>query len=243
MKAIILSAGQGRRLLPLTAENPKCLLEIGGQSLLEWQLQELTKCGIDQVAVVVGFAAEKVEALIQRQGHGSWVHTIFNPFYSVADNLGSCWVARHDMTEEFILLNGDTLFESSIPQQLLASPRRPVTLVTDSKKTYDADDMKVILDGEKLAKVGKTIPIGETQGESIGMMVFRDEGPKIFRQAVEQGMRRSESLKKWYLSIIDELAQQGVVWTIGIQGLRWAEIDNSADLDQANKLVESLTDC
>ena len=80
MKAIILSAGQGRRLLPLTAENPKCLLQIGGQSLLEWQLQELAKCGVDQVAVVVGFAAEKVENLIQRQGHGGWVHTIFNPF-------------------------------------------------------------------------------------------------------------------------------------------------------------------
>ena len=161
----------------------------------------------------------------------------------MADNLGSCWVARHDMNEEFVLLNGDTLFEFSIPHRLLASPRHPVTLVTDSKGVYDADDMKVILDGEKLAKVGKTIPIGETHGESIGMMVFRDEGPKVFRQAVECAMRRPESLKKWYLSIIDELAQLGLVWTIGIQGLPWAEIDNSADLDQANKLVESLTDC
>ncbi len=240
MKTIILSAGQGRRLLPLTAERPKCLLQIGGQSLLEWQLQELRKCGIDQVAVVVGYGADKVEALLCKQGHDNWVRTIFNPFYAVADNLGSCWVARHEMTEEFILLNGDTLFECSVPQQLLASPLNPVTLVTDSKGNYDADDMKVIVDEAKLAKVGKTIPIGETHGESIGMMVFREEGPSIFRQSIEQALRRPESLKKWYLSIIDELAQQGLVWTCPINGLRWGEIDSSADLDHAHKLVECL---
>ncbi|GJL49929.1 phosphocholine cytidylyltransferase family protein [Candidatus Nitrospira salsa] len=242
MKTIILSAGQGRRLLPLTAENPKCLLQIGGKSLLEWQLQELRQCGIEQVSVVVGYGADKVEQLLQQQGYENWVRTIFNPFYAVADNLGSCWVARGEMTDEFILLNGDTLFESAVPRQLLASPRHPVTLVTDSKGTYDADDMKVILDGTKLARVGKTIPIGETHGESIGMMVFRDEGPTVFRQAVEQALRRPESLKKWYLSIIDELAQAGSVWTSAIRGLKWGEIDSSADLDHAHKLVESLHD-
>ncbi|GJL61378.1 MAG: nucleotidyltransferase [Nitrospirales bacterium] len=240
MKTIILSAGQGRRLLPLTAENPKCLLQIGGKSLLEWQLQELRKCGIDHVAVVVGYGADKVEQCLRLNGYESWVRTIYNPFYAVADNLGSCWVAREEMTEEFVLLNGDTLFESAVPQQLLASPRHPVTLVTDSKGTYDADDMKVILDGTKLARVGKTIPIHETHGESIGMMVFRDKGPAMFRRAVEQALRRPESLKKWYLSIIDELAQEGLVWTSAIRGMKWGEIDNSSDLDQAHKLVESL---
>ncbi len=240
MKTIILSAGQGRRLLPLTAENPKCLLQIGEKSLLEWQLQELKKCGVDDVSVVVGYGAEKVEELLHRHGYDSWVSTIYNPFYAVADNLGSCWVARHEMAEEFMLLNGDTLFESKIPQQLCASPYHPVTLVTDAKGTYDADDMKVIVEGEKLVKVGKTISIRETHGESIGMMIFRDDGPSIFRQAVEQALRRPESLKKWYLSIIDELAQQGVVWTSSIKGLGWGEIDSAADLDHANTLVERL---
>ena len=243
MKAIILSAGQGRRLLPLTAENPKCLLQIGGQSLLEWQLQELTKAGIDQVSIVVGFGAEKVESLLHQKGLNTWVSTIYNPFYAVADNLGSCWVARSAMTEEFMVLNGDTLFEAAIPQRLLASPSHPITLVTDSKGTYDADDMKVIVNGEKLAKVGKTIAIGDTHGESIGMMVFRESGSVVFRQAVEQALRRPESLKKWYLSIIDELAQQGLVWTCSINGLQWGEVDSSADLEHAHFLVNELPGC
>ncbi len=240
MKAIILSAGQGRRLLPLTAENPKCLLQIGGQSLLEWQLQELTKIGIDQVSIVVGFGAQKVEALLHQKGLNRWVSTIYNPFYAVADNLGSCWVARSAMTDEFMLLNGDTLFESAIPERLLASPFHPITLVTDSKGVYDADDMKVIVNGEKLEKVGKTIAISDAHGESIGMMVFRGNGSVVFRQAVEQALRRPESLKKWYLSIIDELAQQGLVWTCSINGLQWGEVDSSADLEHVRSLVEAL---
>ncbi len=243
MKTIILSAGQGRRLLPLTAENPKCLLQIGGKSLLEWQLQELKKCGVDQVSVVVGYGADKVEDMLHRHGHDSWVSTIYNPFYAVADNLGSCWVARQEMTGEFILLNGDTLFESRVPQRLLSSPSQAVTLVTDCKGNYDADDMKVIVNGDKLAKVGKTIPIGDTHGESIGMMIFRENGSAVFREAVEEALRRPESLKKWYLSIIDELAQRGLVWTCSIDGLGWGEVDSSADLDHAHKLVVGLSGC
>jgi choline kinase len=54
MKAIILSAGQGKRLLPMTATMPKCLLEIQGKTIIEWQIDELPKCGADQITVVTG---------------------------------------------------------------------------------------------------------------------------------------------------------------------------------------------
>jgi choline kinase len=240
LKAVILSAGQGRRLLPLTADIPKCLLRIGGLSILEWQLQELAKCGIDHVKVVVGFGAGKVETLLDEYIQKGLVRTIYNPFYAVADNLASCWVARHEMTEDFIILNGDTLFESTVLTRLLAAHPHPVTLVTDCKELYDADDMKVQLNGKTLTRVGKDIPPSEAHGESIGMIMFRGEGPALFSQAVEYALRQPESLKKWYLSIIDELAQSGKVSTVSIKGLRWTEIDNSADFDQAHKLIESL---
>lgn len=69
MRGIILSAGQGKRLLPLTAEVPKCVLQVGGQSLVERQIAYLMKCGIDQVTVVVGFGAEKVEQVVRTHFH------------------------------------------------------------------------------------------------------------------------------------------------------------------------------
>ena len=237
MKAIILSAGQGRRLLPLTAQIPKCALSIHGQSLLEWQIGELRACGVASVTVVVGFGADKVEGFLARRYRQHQVRTLYNPFFTMSDNLVSCWVARTEMTEDFILLNGDTLFETAVLQRLLSAPARPVTLVTDYKPAYDADDMKVTLDGARLVRVGKDLPPEQTDGESIGMLLFRGEGPALFSAALERAIRRPQALKQWYLSVIQEMARSDLVATLSIEGLQWTEVDCAADLEQAEKLV------
>ena len=114
MKAVILSAGQGKRLLPHTADKPKCTVPVNGQSIVERQIRELLHVGIDSIHIVVGFGAEKVEALLADDIAFGSVHTIYNPFFAMADNLMSCWVARNHMTQDFVLINGDTLFESAV---------------------------------------------------------------------------------------------------------------------------------
>jgi len=93
------------------------------------------------------------------------------------------------------------------------------------------------LDGEKLVRVGKDLSPDQTDGESIGMLLFRGEGPALFLAAVEKALRNPQALKQWYLSVIDEMARLGLVWTQSIQGLQWVEVDCPADLDQADKLV------
>ena len=114
-KAIILGAGQGKRLLPLTAARPKCLLEFSGRTLLSWQLSRLRIAGVTEAVVVTGFEAETVEAEVAKLDLGPLkVRTLFNPFYAVADNLVSCWVARSEFAGGTLLLNGDTLFETDI---------------------------------------------------------------------------------------------------------------------------------
>ncbi len=87
MKAIILSAGQGKRLLPLTMEQPKCTVSIHGRSILEWQVQELIRAGMDSIHVVIGFGADKVEAVLAKQTGSNSIHTIYNNFFALADNL------------------------------------------------------------------------------------------------------------------------------------------------------------
>ena len=108
MKAIILSAGQGKRLRPLTDHTPKCLLRVrGDEPVLEVQLRALVECGIEEAVVFVGFGADKVEDFVARRSpNGIRVRTVFNPFYSVSDNLATCWLARHHMEDEFLILNG-----------------------------------------------------------------------------------------------------------------------------------------
>ena len=144
MKAIILSAGQGRRLLPLTAEHPKAAIAVGRQSVLEWQLQEIGQCAVDEVVVVTGFGAEHIDEIVARQTYVP-TRTLYNPFFAQCDNLGTCWIARHEMEAPYLIINGDTLFEARVLQRLLQeSADAPITLVTDSKASYDDDDMKVV---------------------------------------------------------------------------------------------------
>jgi len=76
MKAVILSAGQGKRLLPMTADRPKCILPVRGQTMIEWQIDELAKCGIDQVNVVLGYGADKVEQTLRRRYGAGKINTI-----------------------------------------------------------------------------------------------------------------------------------------------------------------------
>lgn len=238
MRAVILSAGQGSRLLPLTEGRPKCLLPLGPRSLIEWQIWALTQSGVDDIAVVVGYHAQDVVDLLKKlEGPKLRIRTIFNPFYKLADNLASCWLARHEMDRDFVILNGDTVIEPDCFKRLLASPAAPITVTIDKKDGYDSDDMKVRLKGTRLLDIGKTLAPEHTQGESIGMLLFRGQGPRLFTDTLEAIMRTPEGLKWWYLRAIGQIAQKHQVETCSIEGLRWGEVDFPADLERVSALV------
>ena len=239
MKAVILSAGQGKRLMPLTADCPKCILKVRGRTFIEWQIDELAKCGIDQVTVVLGFRADKVERILRERYGSHRVKTIYNAAYAVSDNLVSCWAAHDEMNSDFILLNGDTLFEAAVLRRLLETDGYSVTVVVSHKDGYDTDDMKVELDGCRLVKIGKDLLPDQVDGESIGMIMFRDRGPMLFRNALEKALANPSSQTKWYLSVIDEMARSMPVWTCSIRGLLWCEVDYHADLKLAEKVVSA----
>jgi choline kinase len=237
MKAIILSAGQGRRLMPLTESLPKCCLMLDGKTLLEHQVESLAANGMDEIVVVTGFGHQFVEDVVNRI-RGVSIRTLYNPFYALSDNLGTSWIARNEMKEPFLLVNGDTVFEPSTLSSLLSSERSfPITLATDCKKQYDEDDMKISADGDQLNRVGKKLNSDIVNGESMGMMVFNQAGANAFVNKVESLMAGPDGLARWYLSAIDELAMAGVVGISSIQGLSWCEVDDLADFAHAEKTV------
>jgi len=238
MKAIILSAGQGSRLLPLTEGRPKCLLPLGEKTLIEWQIWALTQGGVDEIAVVVGYHAQDVIALLKKlESPKLKIRTVFNPFYKLADNLASCWLARHEMSQDFVILNGDTVIEPAIFKQLLASPAAPITVTIDKKDSYDSDDMKVHLKGTRLLGIGKTLSADRTDGESIGMLLFRGTGPKLFTDTLDRLMHTPEGLKWWYLRAIGQIAEHHQVETCNIEGLNWGEVDFPADHESVSAMV------
>src|SRR5574337_749290 len=235
-KAIILSAGRGGRLLPHTAELPKCLLPVDADHpVLELQLRMLAQCGIRHVTVMVGFGAKKVECFLAAHPIDNLkVHTRYNPFFRTTNTLVTCWLAIPEMTEDFVLLNGDTLFEAEILHRVLTSHKGPVTLAIDQKAEYDHDDMKTALDSSgRLKAVGKVLAAAATDGESVGLMVFRGKGVEAFRAALDAAIQDPASLRKWYHDVISTMAGSLPVETELIEGLWWTEIDTPKDLDRA----------
>jgi choline kinase len=233
MKAILLSAGQGRRLLPLTHSIPKCLIRVQGErTMLEHQLRALDECGVERVTVMTGFASERVEQALARMAIGGVeVRTQYNPVYATTDNLITAWLARDQMAEDFVLLNGDTLFESEVLRRVLAAPEAPISIAVDRKAFYDDDDMKVALAARepRVREIGKKIEHA-TDAEAIGMTLFRGAGAASFVAALDAAVRRTEALRAWYPSVLHALAAKDAVRAVSIEGLWWSEIDDRDDL-------------
>lgn len=208
--------------------------------MLDWQISQLTKCGIHEIYVVTGFKARVMQDEIAdlRQSYpGCTINSIFNPFYAVADNLVTCWMARQVMDGDFVLVNGDTVFNHQVLQRLLNDPAAPITLAIDKKDHYDEDDMKVHLDGSRLLEIGKNLTTDRIGGESIGMIFFREAGPRLFVDTLNELMNSDGALNIWYLSAIGAIAQDNKVETRSIEGLDWCEVDFPVDKTQAEAMV------
>ncbi len=239
MKVIILSAGQGSRLGHLVDDRPKCLIAFAGRTLLDRQLDTLAANGIDEAVVVTGFGDGLVEAAIAARTGGPRVRTVFNPFYKVADNTGSLFVAREELAGDVLVWNGDTLVSDALMARVVGNAARQGICVTiDRKPEYDDDDMKVVADDDgRLRAIGKRIA-SNVNAESIGLLAFRGDGAARFRTAIEAAMRTPEGTTIWYLRVIHHLAQASEVWTLDIAGEQWGEVDFPEDVAPAEALVK-----
>ena len=239
VKVIILAAGQGSRLLPLTQNTPKALLDIHGQTLIGRQIDAFAACGVRDFVVVTGFRPDLMDDALARIAARNKVEirTVYNPFYAVADNLASCWMARHEMTGDFIQVNGDNVFRADLARRLLRANDAPVIAAVARKGAYDADDMKVIMHDDRLLRIGKKLPARDVNAEALGFYVFRGEGAARYRDMLESMIREPEGLHQWFPAAIDRLASEMTIRTLDLSGLEWCEVDYPTDLALARELA------
>ena len=237
MKAIILSAGQGSRLGHLVDDKPKCLIDFNGRTLLDRQLDTLEACGVHEVVVVTGFHDDRIEEDLAKRSGGPAVRTIFNPFYKVADNTGSLYMAREELSGDCLVWNGDTLVSNALMRRVVANQQPGICVTIDRKDSYDDDDMKVVEEDGRLKAIGKRLPMESVNAESIGLLAFRSGGAERFRDAIDKAIRTPEGTTIWYLRVIHHLAQSSEVWTLDINGEEWGEVDFPADVERARELT------
>jgi len=99
--------------------------------------------------------------------------------------------------------------------------------------------MKVELAGERVLAIGKDLPMNRVGAESIGMMIFREDGPRLFAEELEQVMRAPEGTCSWFTQVVHRMAGRGLVGSVAIDGLGWGEIDFHDDLEAMRAMVEA----
>jgi len=246
MKAIIVAAGPGSRLMPVTNEMPKCLLEVGGKTILERALEALRENGIEKIAVVRGYCSYLV----------NYPNVTYyqNPNFRKNNILRSLFYAEGEMNDDFIFAYSDIIYSREIVTRLIES-EADIALTVDVNwiQTYEGREMHPISEAE-LVKVedGKVVKIGkgivhpeEAYGEFIGLAKFSKSGAEVMKAAYHQvaaerpttPFQHAASLEKAYLTdMIQELIGQGMlVQSVDIQG-GWLEIDTPQDLERAQRL-------
>lgn len=246
MRIIILAAGKGTRAIPLTKNTPKSLLDIGhGITLLEKQIENIQKSKvIDEIVIVVGYLADQIEAKIKmHKENGIEITTIYNPFYEMSNNLISLWMAKQKMDTDFIVTNGDNIFEPDVFADIVRKHKDGIFLTTNKKDEYVDDDMKVILDNDydSIIRVSKEIENSKADCESVGLVLVRgDRYQKIFIESIEKLARNKEYINKFWLEVFNHLASNGVhIKPFEIDGkTKWKEVDFHLDLEDARKLLK-----
>ena len=243
MKAIIVAAGPGSRLMPITDERPKCLLEIGGKTILERALEALKENGVEDIVVVRGYKGHLINYPDRTYCH--------NPEFRKNNILRSLFYADDEMNDDFIFSYSDIVYSREVVARLIGS-EADISLIVDVnwQQTYKGRDQHPISEAE-LVKVenGKVVKIGkevvkpeEAHGEFIGLAKFTKSAAESMKAAYRRvsedhcasPFQNAASLDKAYMTdMLQELVDDGLlVQSVDIEG-GWVEIDTPQDLERA----------
>ena len=239
MRGLVLAAGPGRRLHPLTEALPKTLLPLSdGRTILDLALANLCAVGIGDVVVVTGFAAGRIEeraADLERR-HRVRLELVRNDRAEEWNNAYSLWLARETFAEGALLVNGDTVHPASVEETLLASRGPGVLLALDAEKPLGDEEMKIVLsDGRAVRRISKGVDPATAHGEYIGVTLIEPPAAAPLADALEATWRRDPSL--YYEDGFQELVDRGgTVHAAAIGSVDWVEVDDHADLARAQEI-------
>jgi L-glutamine-phosphate cytidylyltransferase len=230
MRGIILAAGKGSRLNGTAANKPKCLVEAGGLTLLERQLQILERAGVDHVTVVVGCGADDVRSLCGRR-----VTYVENTRFAETNSLYSLWMARALLQDGFVVLNCDVIFHPVLLTDLLTSRHQDALLIAyreANQPEYGDEEMKVKVRCGRVVDMSKTMDPSEADGENLGIVKFSPAGAAILVDIMDRLVAAGE-LRAWAPRAFSEFARLRPLHAISTRGLPWIEIDFPEDYRRA----------
>jgi choline kinase len=241
MIGMVLAAGAGRRLGADTADLPKTLLPVAGErTILDIALHNLASVGLEEVVVVTGFAAhridERVEALSRK--YGLRIETLFNPRAEEWNNAYSLWCARERFAEGVLMVNGDTVHPASVEESVLAARGDDdLVIAVDDVKALGEEEMKVHLSpAGHLDRIHKSLDPATAAGEYIGVTLIEPHAADALADALQTTWERDP--QDYYEDGFQELANRGGrILAAPIGDVPWVEVDDHADLARAREVA------
>ena len=234
MKGIILAAGKGSRLNGTAGDKPKCLVELGGTTLIERQIGVLERAGIDDVVVVVGCQADRVRAVC-----GDAVTYVENSRFAETNSLYSLWTARALLYEGFVVLNCDVLFHPALLDDLLATHHDAALLIAyreDGQPSFGDEEMKVKVLGDRVIDISKTMDPADADGENLGIVKFGAHSAPHLVATLDRLVAEG-GLRDWAPRAFREFARDRPLHAVGTRGLPWTEIDFPEDYQRAAREI------
>lgn len=237
-RAVILAAGVASRLRPLTNNIPKSLLDVGGKTLLQRNLESLMQNGIARLVLVTGYLHEMIETFVLSLNLGIDIEFIDNPVFDQTNNNYSLWLARPAVNgQQIILLDADILFDKGILSRLLASPHADA-LVMRASNNLGHEEIKCELDRQGVVmKIGKHLDPKKSAGESLGIEKFSAATTAMLFDVLSRRHVHDEFYEASFQEVIDNGAR---IFAVDSGGLPCMEIDTPDDLIAAEELAKKL---
>jgi choline kinase len=234
MRGIILAAGKGSRLNGTTGSKPKCLLSVGGKTLIERQIDTFRRVGIEDIAVVIGCQAEAV-----RRTCGQRITYIENARFAQTNSLYSLWLARPLLYDGFVVMNCDVLFHPQLLSDLVTSRHEDALLIAyqdDDGQPMGDEEMKVKVRRGRVVEIAKTLLPDEADGENVCVVKFGADGARLLINLMEQRVAAG-GLRDWAPRAFADFARQRPLFTVGTRAFPWTEIDFPEDYERAVRAV------
>ena len=240
-KVIILAAGVGSRIRPLTDDCPKCLLKVAAVPILERMIVNCQACGLTEFVIVLGYLEDKVRKFLQDRFPRLKVTFVVNERYETTNTGYSLMLAKDAIRGGgFVKLDADVVFDQKVLRSLIAN-KAENALCIDYIIKLDAEEVKVVVDADqRVRRASKTVNPKDATGESIGIDKIGQAAAAQLFVSLETMMRQEAHHQDYYEAAYERLMADDVAFhVVDITGLDWVEIDTHYDFEAANEMFAS----
>jgi choline kinase len=236
MKTVILAAGAGSRLKPLTDHVPKCLLKVGVKCILEMTIENLLATNNSEIIIVTGYLENKIREFIRERFRHLQITYIYNELYASTNNIYSLWLAKDEVLgNDMMMLDSDIVFDERIISKLQNSGYKNC-LALKRHEVHD-EEIKVKTDAHGcVIEIGKEVNVSQAEGESIGIEMFGKEALTELYFILDRKVVTEKEVNQFYEAAFQELSDNKL-FIVDTTEYFCMEIDTEEDL----KIAEGLS--